>query len=482
MSLKESIMKVSVAKKSMDEKPIKVYEIEKEIFQRCCEIGREMLKNILEAIDTQLINERDKKIYRHKGKRKTVIKTVMGEVEYERTLCEYRGEEEKAYGVYLLDKELGFDKVGFVSGMLAEKIVEASCEMPYRQASQIVSEMTGQRISHTGVWNVIQAMGQKVDRKEQDDATLAKSNKSKGQNETKILFEEQDGIWLNLQGKDRKIHGASKEMKLAIAYSGSKKTGKKRYNLVGKVACANFESVGSFYARKEGVIASEYNVDEIETRILNGDGANWIKRSITDENVYYQLDTFHRNQAIFRHVGNDEARKNIFELLYSKRTDDLLDVIEAYSNSANDEKERDNYLQLLTYFKNNKEGLVSYKRRGLDLPPEDGVEYRNCGAMESNVFSIIGRRMKRRRTNWSIDGGNNLARFLTLKSTGRLTGIVHNLISSVLPARFEEEVSTVFSAGNIPQTIGKGYDGLKQATIPYSQKWLKDLISFKPVY
>jgi len=55
-----------------------------------------------------------------------------------------------------------------------------------------------------------------------------------------LLFEEQDGIHIKLQGKDRKTHGSGKEMKVAIAYDGAKKTGKKRYELTNKVACANF--------------------------------------------------------------------------------------------------------------------------------------------------------------------------------------------------------------------------------------------------
>ena len=138
---------------------------------------------------------------------------------------------------------------------------------------------------------------------EQQAANAAEKQRGSGTLETPVLFEEQDGIWLNLQGESRKKHGKSKEMKVAIAYSGAEKTGKKRYKLTDKVAAANFESARGFFKRKEGKIAETYNVDEIETRILNGDGANWIKRSITDETVHFQLDTFHRNRAIIENVS-----------------------------------------------------------------------------------------------------------------------------------------------------------------------------------
>lgn len=103
-------------------------------------------------------------------------------------------------------------------------------------------------------------------------------------------------------------------MKVAIAYEGCKKAGEKRYELAGKVACASFESIGEFYKRKEGVIAERYNVDEIGMRILNGDGASWIKHSITSENVHYQLDPFHKNKAIRENVSDENMREQIFSL------------------------------------------------------------------------------------------------------------------------------------------------------------------------
>ena len=84
-------------------------------------------------------------------------------------------------------------------------------------------------------------------------------------------------------------------MKAAIAYNGIEQNGKRR-SLAGKVACAGFDGVKDFIARKEGVIASVYRVDEIELRVQGGDGANWISGNM-DEAAIYQLDPFHRNKS-----------------------------------------------------------------------------------------------------------------------------------------------------------------------------------------
>ena len=220
---------------SITEKAINIKEIEKNIFREVCRAGCEMLKNVLEELDRELCEKRDKRVYRHKGVRKTVLKTVMGEVEYSRAVYESIDESGIKKYVYLLDEELGLKDSGFFSGLMSEYIVKASCESSYRNAAEAVSSMTGQRVSHTAAWSVVQSLGEKVNEQEKAQARLASQHKGIGTIESKVLFEEQDGIWLKLQGKSREKYGVSKEMKLAIAYDGAEKSGKKRYSLTVSV-------------------------------------------------------------------------------------------------------------------------------------------------------------------------------------------------------------------------------------------------------
>jgi hypothetical protein len=121
-----------------------------------------------------------------------------------------------------------------------------------------------QSISHGGVWNVVQALGQKVREEETEQAKLAEKNQLRGEREVPVLFEEADGVYINIQGKDRPKSGKKLEMKVAVAYEGWKRTGKDRYELVNKLACAGFEDISEFYRIKEAMISREYNVDEIQ--------------------------------------------------------------------------------------------------------------------------------------------------------------------------------------------------------------------------
>jgi hypothetical protein len=428
------------------------------------------------------MKERDKSVYRHVGKKWTTIKTVIGEVSYRRTQYEYISEEGTKSYIFLLDSMMGIDTGGQFSDLLMEMILRSCCSSPYREAARTVSEMTGQTISHMAAWNVVQAVGGQMDEHERRLSELASESKGCGTIETKVLFEEQDGISLSLQGKSRQEHGERKDMKLSIVYDGAEKTGKNRYTLTNKVACANFEGIDDFVGRKEGIIANAYNIDEIELRFLNGDGANWIRRNMEDESIHYQLDPYHRNKWMTERVSDKAVRKTMMEALYSNDPDLLLHVIEVEAMSTDDEITRENYLKLHGYFSKNKDGIVPYDQRGLDIPPPpDGKEYRRMGACESNIYTIIGNRMKGGRANWSIEGGNNLARLLCSKFTGKLADDLRSLGVAVLPERYAEEITVAMSAAKSPLREGSGYNGFHQALIPSSLKWLKDIAALKPL-
>ena len=132
----------------LQENKINFKSLEKNIFKYGCEVACEELKNMLQEIDRWLMKTRDKAIYRHKGHRKTCIKTLMGEVEYSRAIYEVMDGSSERKFVYLLDEYMGFDCVGFVSSNLAEKIADNICECSYAQTAKNITELTGQSISH----------------------------------------------------------------------------------------------------------------------------------------------------------------------------------------------------------------------------------------------------------------------------------------------------------------------------------------------
>ena len=137
-------------------------ELERKIYSWICQIGRDFTKEFLERYDRMLMEERDKSRYRHKGSRQTTIKTVYGEVTYSRAVYGVTEEDGYRHHIYLLDETLELENIGLISTNMAELLVKGITELSYRECGTKISEMTGQTISAMGVWNVIQALGEKV--------------------------------------------------------------------------------------------------------------------------------------------------------------------------------------------------------------------------------------------------------------------------------------------------------------------------------
>ena len=353
-------------------------ELEKNIFAWVCRLGREFTKEFLERYDQQLMKQRDKSYYRHKGLRQTTIKTVYGEVTYQRAVYEvFNGDGTKRFA-YLLDETLALEHVGLISINMAELLVSGITEMSYRECASKVSQMTGQSISAMGVWNVIQALGEKVCEEEKELVEAHKAGHVQGEKEVPVLFEEADGVYIKLQGKDRKNSGQDKaEIKVGIAYDGWKKTGKDRYELPNKVVVAGFAKAKEFQEYREAAIAEVFNLDEVSQRILNADGASWAKK-VKDKSTCFQLDPFHKNKAVKEKIHNKRARKAIMELLEELDIDGLFSYLEIYRNSLSEEKEIEDVDDLIQYYENNRKGLLPYQEQGLELPENpEGLEYRN---------------------------------------------------------------------------------------------------------
>ena len=435
-------------------------ELEKKIYAWICQIGREFTKEFLERYDRMLMESRDKKKYRNKGTRQTTVKTVYGEVTYQRTVYEVMEEDGTRRFVYLLDETLELTNVGLISTNMAELLVKGITELSYRECASKVSEMTGQTISAMGVWNVIQALGEKICEEEKELTEDYKKGHLKGEKEVPVLFEEADGVYIKLQGKDRKNARQDKaEMKIGIAYDGWRKTGPNRYALENKVVVAGFSKAKEFHEYREAAIGRMFNLDEVSQRILNADGASWIKK-VKDKSTCFQLDPFHRNKAVKEKIRHPKACRDILELLQTEKIEEVFRYLELYRNSLCEEGEIQDVEDLIRYYENNREGLVPYQSQGLELPENpDGLEYRNMGTMENHVWSVLAKRMKHGHRSWSRRGGNHLAKILAKKCSGKLYEVTERLRRPVFEEeKVEELYGEILMSAKAPKKDGKGYE------------------------
>ena len=247
--------------------------LEKKIYKFVCEIGCSLLREIIENYDRELQESRDKKIYRHRGLKQDSIKTVMGIVDYKRTIYEVNENEQKKF-VFLLDDYLNLTEFGKISANLVEKVLNLVVETnSYRDAADQLMQTLNISMSHETVRDIVIKSGLKINEKELEEIKLDKNNKLvAGTKEIPALFEEADGLWINLQGKDRKEQiekykenckkegkeykqpsSVKSELKLHVSYEGWKKDDN-RHSLVNKMYIVGFMSSKEIKKRRDAKI------------------------------------------------------------------------------------------------------------------------------------------------------------------------------------------------------------------------------------
>ena len=94
----------------LTENEINIKSLEKNFYDCGCKLAAEALANYLQTLDRELMKVRDKALLRHKGHRKTCIKTLMGEVEYSRAVYQVMDKGSpsviKAYGMWFRSSAL----------------------------------------------------------------------------------------------------------------------------------------------------------------------------------------------------------------------------------------------------------------------------------------------------------------------------------------------------------------------------------------
>ena len=449
-------------------------EIERNFYEIGCEVAKMLMGKFLEKLDEELCENRNKSELRHKGKRKTSIKTLMGEVPLNRALYKKFKDDGSTEHVFLLDKELGLDTIGLISPNLLEKVLEHSCEMSYREVSQAVSDFTNQTISHQGIWNIVQTVGEKQEEAEKRLVESFKDNKLSGNREVPILFEEADGLWLSMQGKSRKNSSKGrKELKIGVMYEGWEKRypSSKEYKTVEKTAIAGYMKSDEFKDLRDATVAKKYNVDEIVYRILNGDGASWIRNGHDLETDIFQLDPYHLAKSVIQNVYDKQARRHILKWLRSGEFEKALSKIESLKyESGGVESEVKKLSTLENYIKSNIDGIVVYKdRKNISLPQApDGMEYRTLGTMERNV-NIFAKRMKGSKS-WSEKGANNLSKIIALKMDKGFKDKISALISGQLSARVTERFTETIRSTktSLKKMVKRSIYPLHQGQIPFS--------------
>lgn len=475
---------------------VKFNELEKKIFKFVCFFGCLIIKLMLETYDKKIMESRNKKKYRHKGLRETSVNTVMGEVKYKRVMYEVQ-EEGITKTVYLLDEKLNISVEGRVSSNLVEKVVETvPITDSYRKAERVIETTTNTSLSHEKIRKMIVKIGDKITNKEKEERKLFdKKQLIAGKKEITALFEEADGIWINLQGKDRKerleknkmkAEKAKKEfnpkmkikteLKLHIMYEGWKNN--KRHDLVNKQYIAGIMKPKEISKLRDARVFSQYEESKIKLRVTNGDGAKWTKGT-TAKGGIYQKDQFHIMQEIVRDVPKEY--RNIFkEMIIQKEYKKIEPEIEKLKYELGGEYTALKKLDKLKSYLSS--DLVRYQDIVKVPEAPAGMEYRNMGTQESQIFSKLKKRFCSGRKAFSIHGANSLSKVCVLNEKFKLEELEEPIPIDTSVEEWIKEIEKEVKNNKKYHTVGEKHkEGIAAHIASIDNSFINKILKYKEI-
>jgi hypothetical protein len=273
--------------------------IEEKISEFLCELGSDILRKFLEWLDEDICKNRNKNIYRYKEKRERTINTTFYSVAYQRRYYSERISRNETRAVFLLDEILDIELLGKLTFKQAANLANEALAESFRNVRKQNDKPIFCNPSHQTVKNRVADIGEILKKSEIERIQKYFNDELEGKKQVEILFEEKDGLFLSIQGENSK-----KEIKLAKVYEGwqLETNASKRYKTVNTVYFAGYEKAEQFDAIVNSGIAKIYDTDYLKTKILNGDGAEWISKEVEMDAMAKLLCLNHSNQDLLQEV------------------------------------------------------------------------------------------------------------------------------------------------------------------------------------
>ena len=373
-------------------------ELEEQLVRTLQKVFAVLLAALLEEIDQQLAEARDKRRYQLKDKRPTTIQTLFGEVTFRRN---YYYDRQTGNYTFLLDAELGFDGAQSISPCLEETAVELAVECSsYRKAARTLESIVGYAVmSHEAIRQLVL------------EAPVS-LHRPVSQRHGRVLFVEADGLFISRQGKGKR----AKEEKILAVHEGWKRNGS-QLEFVNRRHYLH-EGEGDVWERFEEWLMKEYAYDPCrDLLIINGDAASWITacREYFGKRACFQLDRFHVARELRQCLSGHPRWREVRKKLAKQDEEGLLVELNSAVGTLEDEAKEKQMAAMIRRIES-MPGCIRDYREWLS---EQGVEttgMRPMGHAES-VMSRFAHRVKSRRS-WKDQGLRAFLRAMAARIDG----------------------------------------------------------------
>ena len=140
-------------------------ELEEKLYQLICEKTKEAFEELIELVDKEIMENRNKDRYKNKDKKERTLKTKIGEMKLERR---YYKDKEKDKYCFLLDKYLNIPAYDRQSPALKTAAIKEVLKSTYRNSSETIKSLLDIVISHQAIHNWVQEDGDNQSKKEHE--------------------------------------------------------------------------------------------------------------------------------------------------------------------------------------------------------------------------------------------------------------------------------------------------------------------------
>lgn len=353
-------------------------QIEQLVWRKLQETFGLVMKHLLEEMDQQIAEERDKKQYRLLNKRSLQVVSLFGEMKLERN---YYLDRKSNHYVYLLDRYLSFEQEGHLSPMVEEAAIQLAVQGPsYRKAAQTLENLLGYRvISHEAIRRHL--------------LEIRALPKAREPVHRPVLFAEVDGLFVKHQEKG--IRG--KEEKIVAVHQGWEKNGK-RVRLKDKRHFV-YRGKKPFWEAFEDFLIDNYAYDPtVHKLVINGDGAGWITacREHFRNRAFFCIDRFHVARELRGLFRKHPRLNNVRKAFRAWDGEDLLVELNSAVGTLGSNAKEDRLNDLIQQLEQYPEALGDY-RNWLKAQGIDTEDMRPMGSAEGTM-SVFAKRLKNGRS------------------------------------------------------------------------------------
>lgn len=331
-----------------------------------CDIAKNSLVSIFEAIDKSYCDSIDRKRKYHvKAHLSRTILTIFGEITFKRTF--YTDRYNKGSFCYL-DRFLGLKKHDYFDPYIKATIIEYSANNSIPTVVNMINDLIDNRIK---LDNKVKYLNRQTIRNIILSAKL--SNPPKQQLPTPdTLYIIADEKWVNTQNNN------NEQVMVKSIVTFDSIIQKPRRHLNNKRIFAGVNS-NDFLNSTLDYLFYSYNLDNVKNIFVMGDGASWIKKLIyhfkvnPNTNVTFALDKFHFKQAIHHICLDNDLEKIMTSYVLNNDKYSFIDCCDALCNSF--PYRMDSIQTKKEYILNNWQYILNLYKFNLSCPMESQISH-----------------------------------------------------------------------------------------------------------